>query len=115
MRREPSEEEAVNPSLHGRRGLANAILIRGWLRGSARDRDEHDYEVNREALERLARLEEDQGRIRELLVDLSVRTGSPGRARQSSGEMEPTDAATLPPDEGARPAAEGHARERGDA
>jgi uncharacterized membrane protein len=184
-------EEAVNPSLRGRRGrfrhptnvrhvgggrtlgervadtvaarvgswpfiivqsvllagwiLANAILIRDWLRGkpfdpypfillnlvlsfqaaytgpvvmmsqnrqSARDRDEaeHDYEVNREALERLARLEEEQGRIRELLVDLSAWIGSPGEARQSSRKPAPTAAPTPSPNQVPGRPVEGHAR-----
>ena len=39
-------------------------------RQAAKDRDEaeHDYQVNRDALERLQRLEEQQTQIRELIV-----------------------------------------------
>jgi uncharacterized membrane protein len=42
-------------------------------RQAAKDRDEaeHDYEVNREALDRLARLEEQQARIHDLLAGLA--------------------------------------------
>jgi uncharacterized membrane protein len=48
------------------------VVMMSQNRQAAKDRDEaeHDYEVNREALERLARLEEQQAQIRELLVGL---------------------------------------------
>ncbi len=49
------------------------VVMMSQNRQAAKDRDEaeHDYEVNREALERLQRLEEQQTQIRELLVTLT--------------------------------------------
>jgi uncharacterized membrane protein len=49
------------------------VVMMSQNRQTAKDRDEaeHDYEVNRDALERLARLEEQQGRIHDLLVRLA--------------------------------------------
>lgn len=49
------------------------VVMMSQNRQAAKDRDEaeHDYDVNREALERLARLEEQQGRIHDLLVGLA--------------------------------------------
>ncbi len=49
------------------------VVMMSQNRQAAKDRDEaeHDYEVNREALERLQRLEEQQAQIRELLVTLT--------------------------------------------
>ena len=48
------------------------VVMMSQNRQSAKDRDEaeHDYEVNREALERLARLEESQARIHDLIATL---------------------------------------------
>ena len=48
------------------------VVMMSQNRQAAKDRDEaeHDYEVNREALERLQRLEQQQEQIRELLVTL---------------------------------------------
>ena len=52
------------------------VVMMSQNRQAAKDRDEaeHDYKINREALERLARLEEQQARIHELLAGLA--TGS---------------------------------------
>jgi uncharacterized membrane protein len=49
------------------------VVMMSQNRQAAKDRDEaeHDYEINREALDRLARLEEQQARIHELLVGLT--------------------------------------------
>lgn len=49
------------------------VVMMSQNRQAAKDRDEaeHDYEVNREALDRLARLEEQQTDIRDLLVGLA--------------------------------------------
>ncbi len=49
------------------------VVMMSQNRQSAKDRDaaEHDYEVNREALDRLARLEEQQGHIHDLVVGLA--------------------------------------------
>ncbi len=49
------------------------VVMMSQNRQAAKDRDEaeHDYEVNREALERLQRLEEQQAQIRELIVTLT--------------------------------------------
>ena len=51
-------------------------------RQGARDRDEaeHDHKVNREALERLTRLEEQQALIHQLIVGLAddTRVSHPG-------------------------------------
>jgi uncharacterized membrane protein len=49
------------------------VVMMSQNRQTAKDRDEaeHDYEVNRDALERLARLEEQQARIHDLLVRLA--------------------------------------------
>jgi uncharacterized membrane protein len=63
------------------------VVLMSQNRQAARDRDEaeHDYKVNREALERLARLEEQQALIHQLLVRLAgeTRPGTqvPGRAQ----------------------------------
>lgn len=53
------------------------VVMMSQNRQAAKDRDEaeHDYDVNREALERLGRLEEQQTRIHELVVRLA---GAPG-------------------------------------
>jgi uncharacterized membrane protein len=82
-------------------------------RQAVKDRDEaeHDYEANREALEQLARLEEEQGRIRELLVDLSVRTGLQGRLVKTQGSMSPLLPPTVSSEQVPRRPAEGHVRE----
>jgi uncharacterized membrane protein len=49
------------------------VVMMSQNRQAARDRDdaEHDYEVNREALDRLRRLEEGQTRIQEFLTRLA--------------------------------------------
>lgn len=49
------------------------VVMMSQNRQAAKDRDEaeHDYEVNREALERLARMEEQQAKLHDLLVTLS--------------------------------------------
>jgi uncharacterized membrane protein len=49
------------------------VVMMSQNRQAAKDRDEaeHDYGVNREALDRLQRLEEGQARIHELLVQLA--------------------------------------------
>jgi uncharacterized membrane protein len=49
------------------------VVMMSQNRQAAKDRDEaeHDYEVNRDALGRLARLEEQQARIHDLLVGLA--------------------------------------------
>jgi uncharacterized membrane protein len=49
------------------------VVMMSQNRQAAKDRDEaeHDYEINREALDRLGRLEEGQGRIQELLDRLA--------------------------------------------
>jgi uncharacterized membrane protein len=49
------------------------VVMMSQNRQAAKDRDEaeHDYEINRESLERLERLEEEQSRIHDLLVRLS--------------------------------------------
>jgi uncharacterized membrane protein len=49
------------------------VVLMSQNRQAAKDRDEaeHDYEINREALDRLRRLEEGQGRIQELLDRLA--------------------------------------------
>jgi uncharacterized membrane protein len=49
------------------------VVMMSQNRQAAKDRDEaeHDYEVNREALERLERLEEQQTQIRELIATLT--------------------------------------------
>ncbi len=51
------------------------VVMMSQNRQVAKDRDEaeHDYEINREALERLQRLEERQEQIRELLVTLTTK------------------------------------------
>lgn len=51
------------------------VVMMSQNRQVAKDRDEaeHDYEVNREALERLQRLEERQEQIRELLATLTTK------------------------------------------
>jgi uncharacterized membrane protein len=58
------------------------VVMMSQNRQAAKDRDEaeHDYEVNREALERLQRLEEQQAQIHELIVTLTQAKGpgSPG-------------------------------------
>jgi uncharacterized membrane protein len=53
------------------------VVMMSQNRQAAKDRDEaeHDYEINRQALERLRRLEEQQDRINELLTRLAG--GSP--------------------------------------
>ena len=50
------------------------VVMMSQNRQAAKDRDEaeHDYRVNREALERLARLEEQQARIHDLLAGLAA-------------------------------------------
>jgi uncharacterized membrane protein len=49
------------------------VVMMSQNRQVAKDRDEaeHDYQINREALERLARLEEQQARIHDLLARLA--------------------------------------------
>ena len=49
------------------------VVLMSQNRQSAKDRDEaeHDYEINREALDRLRHLEEGQARIHELLARLA--------------------------------------------
>lgn len=49
------------------------VVMMSQNRQAAKDRDEaeHDYQVNREALERLERLEEQQAQIQELIVTLT--------------------------------------------
>jgi uncharacterized membrane protein len=49
------------------------VVMMSQNRQAAKDRDEaeHDYHVNREALERLARMEEQQARMHDLLVGLA--------------------------------------------
>jgi uncharacterized membrane protein len=51
------------------------VVMMSQNRQAAKDRDEaeHDYEVNREALERLQRLEERQEQIRQLLITLTTK------------------------------------------
>jgi uncharacterized membrane protein len=61
------------------------VVMMSQNRQAAKDRDEaeDDYDVNREALERLRRLEEQQGRMHDLLVrlDPSERPGPQGSRR----------------------------------
>ncbi len=49
------------------------VVMMSQNRQAAKDRDEaeHDYQVNREALERLQRLEEQQLQIRDLMIRLA--------------------------------------------
>jgi uncharacterized membrane protein len=62
------------------------VVMMSQNRQSAKDRDEaeHDYDVNRESLERLERLEAEQTRIHELLVRLTETGRSPPSGPQGS-------------------------------
>src|SRR5918992_324350 len=62
------------------------VVMMSQNRQAAKDRDEaeHDYDVNREALDRLGRLEEQQGRIHDLLVRLGQTRGPEPRGRRAA-------------------------------
>ena len=63
----------LNLVLSFQAGYTGPVVMMSQNRQAAKDRDEaeHDYDVNRESLERLERLEEEQGRIHDLLVGLT--------------------------------------------
>jgi uncharacterized membrane protein len=64
----------LNLMLSFQAAYTGPVVLMSQNREAARDRDEaeHDYEVNREALELLKRLATEQARIRELLAGRST-------------------------------------------